>query len=174
MSKRTHIIYIAIIAVLSLAVAFGVVIGFRNAESMISPQLKSYSATDFMGQHYLTFQGVWKIDGEKSDLKHPYLYKCNSRDMVCEVSDAHVWGNYLTLNAETFAIKEWNGKQMVIEEVAFCRTNTIVVDLLSEQVTMVTKNVPNRDMKACEAVPYLSAPRKSELIDGLEESFKKK
>jgi len=167
MAKKYHVIYLVIIALLGLAVAFSIAFGFKSAEKQMYPPLKSFYVQTLLGHRYADFSGAWKIEGEESFLKHAYKYKCTDEDMTCIVADAAVHNDSLGLDVTTLPINTWTDREITITEEAACRTNTILVDLLTEKVVMISKDVPNRNEQICNGLDVLKEPRRSELVDGV-------
>ncbi|WP_140986588.1 hypothetical protein [Asticcacaulis tiandongensis] len=124
----------------------------------------------------LHFQGTWKIEeGSIAWPKNISHYDCwLDNEGYCNLTEATIYKNSLNVRTSKFVkIIKWDDQQVILEQsgTSNCRDFVVVVDLLTQEVTGITKDTPNRPESCSETLPPLEKPRISKMIDGFRLSF---
>ena len=184
MSRKKFLSLAIFIMVFSVLVTWNIAMRYARsgyavtAEDLILPTSQHFFSTGNEGDRYLSVNGYWEIEGDqnyykKSDVK----YSCFEPEGSCYIIDTAVKENFVMTTSYSRPIVKWDKEKLIIGPSSSsdtCRIETVIVDLISEEVTSITKNSPNWSSELCQLVPRLSSPRKSKLIDSWEKYKKEK
>lgn len=147
------------------------------AENITIPGNKSFYLYSETPNRHLTVSGSWEFVGpeEVSPKSASVHLECDELDGSCVVADASVYRNNLGLGVRTLSAS-WEKDRVVIGDgfvlPTACRTSVVVVDLLTEEVSEITKDAPNRPASC--ALPPLGEPRVARLVSGFDRYFDEK
>lgn len=152
---------------------------YATAEELVIPPSKGYFVHGKFPRRYLNVKGSWRITDDKIYApKSINEYECWEPSGECRVFEASVKDNSLITYTEIKSIVKWDDEKLILgssDPSPKCREETIIVDLLTEEVTSITKTNDKRDRKFCDdMLSVLNKPRKAILIDPQKEYFDQK
>ena len=166
----------------ALAVGLSSVVGFlsfnagrgsRTAEEIVIPPSKSFFVHGEAPSRTLIFSGSWELEGtEKTAFQKEIIeYRCEEAESSCRSASAMVYQNILSMGSG-WQDARWASDRVILTEASAmnCRNFTVIADLLTQEVTGIATDTPNR-AATCSALPALTVPRKSRMVDGFKRTI---
>ena len=146
-----------------------------TADDFIIPDRRLFTLFGAAPNRQLYFQGTWALDGPDKIAfeKQVVKFSCHELDATCQAARAIVHSNALTVDTTNYDAK-WQNNRVELspyETPGDCRTETIVVDLISQDVISYTKNGTAPSPDCTKLLPTIGKPRAARLIDGWEKYF---
>lgn len=176
---KTHTLWAgALIAAVALTAQLGKGGAFSDAEDLIILPSKNVNVIDgaVLGKT-LFVSGTWQLQGGEKDgfPKNYSQYRCNQRsDGYCQLTETRLYKNSIHVDTNNYIkIAKWDDQQVVLEDSGGdnCRDFIVVVDLLTYEVTGITKDTPNRAASCEQNAMPIAKPRIAKLIYGFDISF---
>lgn len=147
----------------------------RDPYPSIGVLLNAPTAINTFSKYYVSAEGAWAIDGEKSASPHNIAkIFCSREEMVCDTSYADINPSgdiaFLNLETNTYPITQWDDEKLVaVSDDENCRRSSFEFDARAKTVTQTITE--NRDGKFCidkegEMIPIMERPRVIRLLTG--------
>lgn len=125
----------------------------------------------YITDKFVSFGGTWIIEGDKHAFPVNFtIYKCYRDEMLCYTAEGYIMGStgQWTLNVESEVQKiiKWDASELLMEDNARCRVSTISLNLKTKDTVMITRDKGGTCETGYAALPKLTTPRISRLVDG--------